>query len=497
MTLYRSILCAAAALMLAGCTAVGPDYTPPSAEALPAAWQQDAADAPAATPDQLATWWRALGDAQLDALIAQADAGNLDLRVALARMEAARAAVGVAGGQYAPQVGVGGSSIRSKTSQEVSAAVPPPQSRPDTIDSVGTAASWEIDLFGRISRSVEAASATYQATAEEVRAVRVALYAEIATGYVSLRTLQQRLAYAHANARSQAKMRDLVKVKFEAELISELDYQQAERNLAITRASIPALEADIDAALYRLAVLVGQPPGALDATLRQPGAIPTLPPGVIGVMPRDIVRQRPDIRAAERTLAAETARVGVAKADLYPRLTLDGNFAFSAASGSLLTYNAQGWAFGPTLSWNVFSGNRLQSQVKVQRAQTEAARAAYEATVLRALEEVEGALSSYVHEGQRLAQLERSVRAADRSVELATAAYDAGVADFQNVLDAQRTLFEQQDAKARSTGARVGAFVAITRAMGGGWTGPVGPATDTNAGTGKARWMDAMDAPRL
>lgn len=488
--------------VLAGCTAVGPDYEPPENDFVPESWQQGEKDKDGkdvSNYKDLATWWQALGDANLNSLITQADEGNLDLKIAMARLKAAGAGVGVAGSGYAPEIEVGGSTDRTKISKELSYNTPPPQERIDNIDLIGAGGTWEIDLFGRVSRSLEAASASYEAAQEDARGVRVILYANIATTYVQLRTLQQRLAYAHKNANAQRKTKNLVKNKFDAELISELDWRQAERNLAITQSVIPQLEAGIDASLYKLAVLVGKPPGALDEQLRKPAPIPKLPKTIIGTMPRDIVRQRPDIRRAERQLAAATAEIGVATSELYPRLTLNGNFAFTAASGSLLTYNAQGWSFGPSLSWNVFSGGRIRSNIKIQEANAEAARASYEATVLGALSEVETSLSGYAHEGKRMNYLQKSVNASSRSVDLVQAAYDAGLADFQNVLDAQRTLFEQQDSKAESQGERVIRFIDVTRAMGGGWSGPEKDedGKDVTNDDGKDDWMKAGDLLRV
>jgi multidrug efflux system outer membrane protein len=457
------LLCA---LLLAACAKVGPDYTPPPVEEVPAAWVQPLGPRQST---QLAGWWRALEDPALNALMVEADESSPDLEAAAARVAAARAAVGVANAGRIPQVGLEAETARAKGSREMSASVPPPQQRIDTFDTLGAGAAWEVDLFGRVARAVEATGAESQAAVADARGVRVTLYADIAQTYVSLRALQARLAYAHGNAAAQAKTRDLVRHKHEAGLVSELDLRQAERNLAVTRSAIPSLEAGIDSARYRLAVLTGQTPGALDEALRTKAPIPALPEGIIGVVPRDVVRQRPDIRAAERRLAAAVARVGVATADLYPRLSLLGSFTQSAASGPLMVSSASGWSFGPSLTWSVFTGGRVRAQIKAQEAEAEAARAMYEGTVLRALAEVETALSAYAHEGKRLVALERSVQAARKSEKLVQAAYDAGLADFQNVLDAQRALFEQEDAAAASRGALAQGYITIVRAMGGGW----------------------------
>lgn len=462
----RALALFAFVLVLSACAKVGPNYVPPENKTLPTAWIQAKGPQESAS---MVLWWQDLGDAQLNALIEKAKADNLDLKIAAARVMAARAAVGVAGAEYMPQINASGETMRAKSSRQVSRNIPSPQQSVDTFDTIGMGAGWEIDLFGRVSRSVEAAKADAQAVEADARAVHVILYADIAAAYVELRTLQERLLLAQKNAQAQAETRNLVRHKFEAGLVSELDVSQAERNLAITRSAIPSFEAGIDAALYRLATLTGQMPGALDADLRIKGPIPSLPEEVIGAMPRDVVRQRPDIQAAERRLAASVARIGMTKADLYPRLSLMGNFTQSAASGPLMVSSASGWSFGPSLTWALFTGGRVQSQVKVKEAETDAARAAYEGTVLQALAEVEIALSTYTHEADRGAELKKSVRAAKQSENLVRAAYDAGLADFQNVLDAQRALFEQQDTEAASRGTRVADYIRIVRSMGGGW----------------------------
>lgn len=297
----------------------------------------------------------------------------------------------------------------------------------------------------------------------------VVLNAEVASTYTTLRTLQKRLALANQNVANQRQTLKVVKARYRAELTSELDVNQAEQNLAGSESAIPLLNAALAQSMNRLATLLGQQPGTLNAELAAPQPIPSVPGSLALAIPRDVLRQRPDLRRAERQLAAQTANIGVATADLYPRLSLTGAFGFATASSNLLDSSAQFWQFGPNLTWNVFDAGRTRSRIKIEDAKAEQARAAYEKTVLGAFEDVEAGLINYREERKRLGHLHNSVNSAKKTVRIAKSQYKNGLTNFQTVLDAERVLFAQEDRLADSEGALVRYVIGIYRAMGGGW----------------------------
>ena len=328
-----------------------------------------------------------------------------------------------------------------------------------------------MDLFGRLRRSVESADAELAASVEDYRDLLVVLYAEVATNYIDVRTLQQRILSAERNVASQKDTLELVRIRNRVGLVGELDLRQAELNVSRTASFIPSLREALAASVNRTAVLLGEYPNQLHAELREPAPIP-LPEAEVAVgLPVELLRQRPDLRAAERQLAAQSARIGVATADLYPRLALLGSFSFDAIStASWFTSGAQAWNFGPQLRWNLFDGGRIRSNVRAQEALTRQALAGYEQTVLLAVEEVENSLSGYAEERARLEELQRGVRAAEQTVELVQVLYKTGLVDFLNVLDAERSLFEAQDQLLESEGRVAKNLVRVYRALGGGWS---------------------------
>jgi NodT family efflux transporter outer membrane factor (OMF) lipoprotein len=341
--------------------------------------------------------------------------------------------------------------------------------RADTF-SFGAGLAWEIDLFGRIRRNVEAATAQYDASVEDYRDVLVTLLGEIALNYLEVRTVQARLFYARSNIDAQSESLALTQARFDAGLTSALDVAQAESNLGRSEAEVPALEALLEAALNRVEVLTGRPPGALHERLADVQPIPMPPEEVTVGLPAELLRQRPDVRRAERQLAAQTARIGVATADLYPRLSLTGFFASDAGDlGDLATGKSLTWGIGIPLRWNVFSGGKVQNQIRAERARADQAFKLYEQSVLLALEEVQTALAAYSNEKMRAEQLGVATDATQRAVDLVRTQYVSGLTNFQNVLDTQRTLFQLQQQLADSEGRQVQNLVALYRALGGGW----------------------------
>lgn len=455
--------------LLAGC-AVGPDYVPPKTD-LPDLWEQELSEGLVDGKADLRTWWTALDDPMLDSLIAQATEGNLDIRQAVARIRESRANLGIASGELFPSVDATGTIEESRISNNVAAAVAPPQTRTDTFYAAGLDASWEIDVWGRIRRGIESADASLGASIEDYRDTLVILYAEVASTYVQIRSLQSRIASALSNVGTQRGALQLTIDRNRAGLAPELDVRQAELNLATTEAFVPALRGALAENINRLAVLLGEYPSVLhDEFAAAAEPIPQPPDEVLVSLPADLLRQRPDIRAAERTLAAQTAQIGVATADLYPRFSLLGSFALESFSTSdFFKWESRSFSFGPTVLWSLFDAGRIRSNIEVQDALTAQALLGYEETVLEAVEEVESAMAAYVQERIRRAALARSVVAARESVALVDTLYRSGLTDFQNVLDTQRSQFQQEDQLAESEGLVTQNLIRVYRALGGGW----------------------------
>lgn len=448
----------------AGCFSVGPDYRAP-APAVPEAWRGTAGE----SGDTMAEWWTVFGDAALEGLVADARANNRDLAAAVARMEGYAASLGMARADYLPSAAGQGAVEFDRQSERVHT---PPEyaatDNPDWLTQAGFSMSWELDLWGRVRRSVEAARGQLEASEEDVRNVQVMLQAETAAVYIRLRTLQQQVAYAQRNIELQRETLKVVKGRFEAGLTGELDVRQAEMNLAATTAQVPSMKAGIEQALNGLCALTGRLPGELDA-LREPAPVPAAD-ALPGILPADLLRRRPDIRSAERRLAAQTAKIGVAQADYYPQLALNGTFALAATdAGEFGRKASQDYGIGPSLSWAIFTAGKVRQRVRAEEAAARAALADYEQTVLEAYGECEDALAALANDGERLAALRDAVTAAEQTAALVDELYRTGLTDFQGVLDAQRQLAQYHDALAQSLGQSAADLVAAYKAFGGGW----------------------------
>jgi NodT family efflux transporter outer membrane factor (OMF) lipoprotein len=472
-----------------GCT-VGPDYQRPELPVPDRYAGVGATTQPAARAVDVARWWTSFNDPTLDALIDRAVASNLDLRLATARLREARALRGVVGADLFPDVNVAGAYTRSRTSENAFSFDQPsggggggspgfgPFGEPGDTQSLyqaGFDANWELDVFGGVRRSIEAADADIGAAVEGRRDALVTLLAEVARNYVELRGFQRRLEIAGQNLKVQQDTLELTRARFEAQLVSELDVTRADAQVATTAAGIPALEAQRNQAAHRLAVLLGQPPAGLLDELLPSGtlAIPSGPPDVPPGLPSDLLRRRPDVRRAERELAAATARVGVATADLFPKFSLTGSLGLQAeAFGDLGRWDSRFYNAGPSVSWPVFDAGRIRSNIRVENARQEQALVRYEQSVLTALEDVENALVGYGKEHQRRQSLQRAVAANRRSVEMANQLYDRGLTDFLDVLEAQRALFASEDALVQSERTISTNLVALYKALGGGWDAP-------------------------
>ena len=473
-----------ACLLLTACT-VGPDYEPPdfTVETVPDQWRTTVETEMAADTTDLEMWWVSFNDSLLTELIKRAELGNLDLEAAVGRVAEARAIRGQAKGGYWPDIVLGGAYSYQKLSenglQGAQVGRPPsggeeggsPLADPFDTWTAGLSLSWEIDLFGRIRRTVEAADAQLQASVEDYRDVLVTLYAEVGVAYVDARAFQARLDFARQNVSAQENSLELTRDRFNAGLTSALDVAQAEQNLAQTRSTIPALDIGLEQSLNRLAVLLGEAPGSIHDELAGP-AEPLQPDDKVAYgIPADLLRRRPDIRQAERLLASQTARIGIATADLYPTLSLGGSVGLESLelddlgdSGSLF------FSIVPKISWPIFTGGKIRNRIRAEEARTAQALAAYEQAVLRALEEVQNALVAYGQEKLRRDRLREAVNASQRAVDLVETQYLSGLTNFQNFLDSQRSLFRQQDELAESAGQVIQNLIDLNRALGGGWS---------------------------
>lgn len=467
--------------LLAGCLSVGPDYAAPEV-AVPEAWRGDTGE----SSDTMAEWWTVFGDEALVGLVADTRANNRDLAAAVARMDGYAASLGMARADFFPSAGAQGGVGYDRQSERVHTPTGyAATDNPDWLYQAGFSMSWELDLWGRVRRSVEAARGALDAAHEDVRHVQVMLQAQVAVAYIQLRTLQQQIVFAERNIELQQETLTVVRGRFDAGLTGELDVRQAEMNLAATTAQVPSMKAGIAQALNGLCQLTGRLPGELDA-LRAAGPVPravALP----GFLPAELLRRRPDIRSAERRLAAQTAKIGVAQADYFPKLALNGTLALAATdAGEFGKKASQDYGIGPSLTWAIFTAGKVRNHVRAEEAATRAALADYEQTVLGAYRECEDALAALANEGERLASLGDAATAAEQTTELVDELYRTGLLDFQGVLDAQRQLAQYQDALAQSMGKSAADLVAAYKAFGGGWAAegggakPAPPATERN-----------------
>ncbi|MFN2375479.1 MAG: efflux transporter outer membrane subunit [Candidatus Binatia bacterium] len=480
MNSVRWLAAALTVFVAAGCLKVGPDYVSPPLQ-VPTSWTTGLGRGLTPEATAMAQWWKVFGDPVLDSLVEGALAGNTDLRQATARVRQARAERGAAFGELFPAVDARTGFSRQRTSQKIgsfnSGDTDPGDDGPSanfsperSLYSAGFDASWEIDIFGGRRRAVEQAEAELAGAEADLGNVLVTMLAEVATNYVDLRSLAERIAIAEANVAVQSDTQELASARYDAGLTGELELQQATYNLADTRARLPQLEVDLAAARHRLAVLTGAPPGALDAMLEARRPVPVAPASVGVGLPADLLRRRPDVAAAEQRLVAATAAVGVAKAEMYPKLSLSGSFGVSASDAAdLLAGDAMTFDVGPTLRWRILDFGRIRSTVKARTAAVDEALAAYEATVLAAWEEAENAFVAYQQEQSRRDRLAEGAEAARIAEQLSRTQYESGVVDFQQVLEAQRAVRGFEDTLATSSAAVTTRLIALYKSLGGGW----------------------------
>lgn len=456
------VLPALVTFMLTSCATVGPDYHPPQIN-MPEQWTA-VADTRASDTTILAEWWREFNDPVLDSLVADALAANFDLATAQAQLREARARRDLAGSERGPSVSVSGSGSRNKSSAESGSGAT------GNLYSAGFDASWEADVFGALRRGAEAAEADLHASVESLHDTQISLIAEVALNYIDLRTAENRLSKAEASLSSRKETYDLVSWRHQAGLVSALDVAQSRTELESVRASLPALHTAQTEAQNRLAALLGLTPGKLQQRLTTTATIPLASESVAVGIPADVLRQRPDVRAAERQLAAQTARLGEAMAARYPSFRLSGTFGVEALSvSSLGNSGAQTYSLLAGITAPIFDAGRIRSNIEIQDARVEQARLAYQAAVLTALEDVENALVAFRNTNERLNKLALATESAREALQIAEYQYAGGLSDFTSVLDSQRTLLDLEDQLASGSGELAIAQVQLYKALGGGW----------------------------
>jgi outer membrane protein, multidrug efflux system len=460
-----------ASLVSFGC-ASAPSYRAPQV-AVPAAFREmtdtitEAPTGPARSGDTVSQL--EVGDTTLARLIHEAVRGNLDVRAAEARVRGARSARTEAVLDFAPTVTFGGGYTRQRlagASFPIGSGIFPDQD----IWDAGFDASWELDLFGRVRRNVQAQGAIVAVNQEDLRDLRVSLTAEVARAYFELRGAQEQLSVAAQNATNQRRTLEVTQQRLDAGRGTAFDTERAQAQLSFTLASIPALEAQVRQAQYQIGVLVGRPPAALAGQLEARVALPTLPAAISVASPDSIVRRRPDVMAAERQLAVERALVGAAKAEYLPRITVGGSTGYTSTSlNALGDRGTFRYAVGPILSWPALNLGRVKARVGVSRAREAEAQAQYSQTVLLALQEVENALVRYRTAHTRVDRIQDAASASERAAELARLRFSGGVADFLQVLDAERTQLEAQSQLAQTRTEAATAYAALYKALGGVW----------------------------
>ena len=479
MLLRNRIMVVALALTPLGCS-VGPNFKQPQAQ-VPATWSTFSAVS--SDPASVVNWWTTFQEPTLSSLIDRSTASNLDLRAAVLRITEARAERDVARAAFLPSVSANASFTRTRLSDntttgaaftsfgDVSIPGVPSVNFPNPYNQfqLGGSASWEPDLFGRVRRSVEAANADLQASMEDRHAVLVSLCADVARNYVELRGAQLRKEVTDRSLATQKDLYDLTRQRQAVGLTTDLDVANAGAQLDSTQALVPQLEREVTQDINQLSLLMGRAPDSLRAELELSKPVPQVPPVLPVGLPSDLARRRPDIRQSEAKLHAATARIGVAVGDLFPRITLTASGGTQSQSASdLLKWASRFGSIGPTLEVPIFDGSKWAT-IRLQNVRAQEAALDYERTVLAALHEVENALAAYKSDRERGVALTSAVDQSRDALELARARYSSGVSNFIDVLDAQRSLQQNELALATNTTAISTDLVAIYRALGGGW----------------------------
>jgi len=497
---------------LGGC-AVGPKYTTPETNVPPEKWSTKGDSQIAIQAAVDVEWWKTFNDPALDRLVELAYQQNLPLQVAGLRIVEARAQLGVATGSQYPQVQVVFGDVEAVGLSKNAANSPLGlQSLPSGVSfnrnylnyQIGFDAVWELDFWGKYRRGVESETASLLATVGDYYYGIVSLTAEVARTYVVIRTFEVLIQLAEENVRVQEQGLQIAESRFRHGATSELDVTQATTLLESTRATLPRLQIGLEQARNALSTLLGQPTGSVDALLDGPKGIPRAPAKVVVGLPAEMLRRRPDIRSAELTAAAQCARIGVAKADLYPSLTFFGSFGVQAsdkgASANPFSADALYYSVGPRINWPFFNYGRIENSVRVQDARFEELLVGYRNAVLKAAQEVEDAMVGFLNEQRAVAFEQGAVKAAQRSVEISLVQYREGAVDYQRVLEAQRSLLQEQNSLTQSSSSVATNLVAMYKALGGGWQVRQGqqvvPEPMQKEMKDRTNWGDMLSEPR-
>ena len=461
-------------LLVASCRAVGPDYVAPK-PSVPASFAEAGRTSGQVSNSPFIddAWWKDFADSTLDTLIAHALKSAPDLAEAQSRVREARALQGIAGAGRYPNADATGEYTRNLGSENVPTGVPPGGLGPgihSNLWQAGFDASWEIDIFGGVRRGIEAADANYQAVAADRADVTLTLLAEVARDYIELRGAQRRIEVARKNLAIERDLLALTQSLLSAGLAPRQDMLRAEAQVRDIQAAIPEFETDERTAVYRIAALINRPFTDVSAELSEPRPIPQSASEVLVGLPSDLLKRRPDVRAAERRIAAENARIGIARADLYPHFSLTGAAGLESLSFSSFGNASSGYyQIGPRITWRIFDAGKIRFQVQAESARTAAATAAYERSVVNAFRDVETALVAYANTKVRRNELAAESDADTQATDIATLLYKRGVESFLPVLDAERSLYAADDALAQSERDSALALIALYKALGGGW----------------------------
>ena len=472
--LSRAAVACAVVLAISACATIRATPQAPQKPSVPEAWSQGTTGVTTANED-LARWWERLGNPTLSHLVEQALQSSPDIRTARSSLRKARAQRDLALANRRPSLsGSGSGSSGTGTDSDAKASA-----------SVGIDASWEIDVFGGLKHAVTAAEADLAATAEDFHNTQVSLVAEVATNYLDLRSAQAQLEILRNNLAKQMETLQLTEWRAQAGLVGSLDVEQSRTTVEQTKSQIPTLETSIAEAEHRLAILIGLEPTALKAQLDKAGDVPAVPDAIGIGIPANMLRQRPDLRAAERRVLAETARLARTRTTRYPSFNLSGSLTTTAVTGALTGGTSVLASIVGSVAQTLFDGGRITQQIEIQSATQEQAVISYESTVLTALEEVENALVSLEKTREQLASLQAAAIAARNAALLARNEYTAGLVDFQTVLDTERTVLTVENSVATTQASRTSALIQLYKALGGGWS-PTQQATTTSSQVGRS-----------
>lgn len=460
-------------MLIVGCQTLGPDYVAPDAP-IRSEWSEISPEKEILEKVDYDKWWLVFNDEVLNSLVETAKAENHSLKIAGVRILEAKARLGIATGNKYPQQQQLRAGVFKKGLSENSANFSPSLDTSYLDNNVGLDIGWELDVWGRFKRGIEAADADLLVSVADYDDVMVKLVSSVALFYTQVRTLEERLYIAKSNVIIQTDSLRIAKVRLQNGATTELDVFQAKTLLLNTQASIPALEVELQKSLHALSVLLGDSPGNLQLAASKNQSIPVAPVNVAVGIPAELLRRRPDIKRAESQTAAQSARIGIAEAELYPHFNLTGSIGlrssdtFDSHLSDLFQSDSVETFIGPSLSWNIFNYGRIKNNVRVQDARLQQLIVAYQRTVLESLQEVEGAIVGFVRAKEQVSLFKESAAMAKKSVDLSLIQYRDGVVNYQRVLDSQKTLARQQDLYVSSRGNVAVNLIQLYTALGGG-----------------------------